>query len=512
MCLSFEETLENIFESIEYHCGKGNAKRFWCAAAFPLDGSPQPSHDSSKRCNTDSSSEEVNDKQSLPLTLWGAAGTFHTAMKPVSALAILNPKRQTDAQTGRASWYPYYAGFSSSFARALLGSARLSAKASVIDPWNGSGTTTAAAAGLGYVTLGFDLNPVMVIAAKARVLSKRLKSSLIPLGAAILKAARNYRRSSFSEGDPFCTWLAPASALHLRSVEHGLRSLLLPENTPTRPLKERIAHSVSDLAAFFYLALFRSTRCLLQPFVASNPTWVKKPTRSCERLRPSREQIFRRFAEYVATMTGALAFDPLNNDSEVTIAVGSSESLPLSDGSVDFVLTSPPYCTRIDYAIATLPELAVLGYRLESEVESLRRMLIGSPTVPSVAPQPKSEWGETCIEFLDNIADHRSRASSSYYLKNHLQYFQRLNESLRELSRAMRRGSTCVLVVQDSYYKEVHNNLPTIISEMGESHNLSIRRRVDFAQNRSMVRINPRVKQYRRTANANEAVLCFVKN
>jgi SAM-dependent methyltransferase len=433
-------------------------------------------------------------------------------MKSVAELKILNPKRDTEAQTGRASWYPYYAGFSSTFAATLLGSAKLSARASVADPWNGGGTTTAAAAGIGHLALGFDLNPVMVVAAKARVLSKRLKSSLIPLGAAILKAAKKHNISNFREDDPFRTWFASGSAYHLRSLEHGVKSVLVPKDFRAGGLEGARIEAVSDLASFFYLALFRSTRCLLQRFIASNPTWVKKPTTSRQLLRPDAEMIFNCFAEHVETMADALAFDALNNDSEVTIAVSSSESLPLPDGSVDFVLTSPPYCTRIDYAVATLPELAVLGYRLGAEVESLRRALIGSTTVPKLAPHPKTEWGPACIDFLGRMADHHSQASGSYYLKNHLQYFRGLSDSLRELSRTMRPSGTCVFVVQDSYYKDIHNDLPTIVEEMAANHNLSLRRRVDFFQHRNMARINPRVKRYRCTATANEAVLCFVKN
>ena len=44
------------------------------------------------------------------------------------------------------------------------------------------------------------------------------------------------------------------------------------------------------------------------------------------------------------------------------ILVGSSIDIPINDNYLDCILTSPPYCTRIDYAIATMPELAVLGY------------------------------------------------------------------------------------------------------------------------------------------------------
>ncbi len=83
-------------------------------------------------------------------------------------LTIENPKRNNLARKGSASWYQYYAGFSPRFAKTLLESAKLNSNAVVIDNWNGSGTTTEAASVLGYKTFGFDLNPVMIVVAKAK--------------------------------------------------------------------------------------------------------------------------------------------------------------------------------------------------------------------------------------------------------------------------------------------------------------------------------------------------------
>ena len=47
------------------------------------------------------------------------------------------PERQKD-------WYPYYAGYTTAFAAGVF-EAYLSGAESVLDPWNGSGTTTAVA-------------------------------------------------------------------------------------------------------------------------------------------------------------------------------------------------------------------------------------------------------------------------------------------------------------------------------------------------------------------------------
>jgi len=82
-------------------------------------------------------------------------------------LVITNPKRRSATHAGRDQWFPYYAGFSSDFARQLIASGALAEGSTLMDPWNGSGTTTSSAALNGCKALGFDLNPVMAVVAKA---------------------------------------------------------------------------------------------------------------------------------------------------------------------------------------------------------------------------------------------------------------------------------------------------------------------------------------------------------
>jgi hypothetical protein len=211
-------------------------------------------------------------------------------------------------------------------------------------------------------------------------------------------------------------------------------------------------------------------------------------------------------------MVEAFAGDSLAKDCEATIAVGSSEALPLGERSVDFVLSSPPYCTRIDYAVATLPELAVLGYRIDTEFDELRRSLIGTSTVPKEAPSIKAGWGKTCRSFLEQLENHTSKASESYYLKNHLQYFNSLYISVSEISRTLRPKGACILVVQDSFYKDIHNDLPKIVSEMAVERALSLERQENFGHSRVMAGVNPKVKKYRAQVTATESVLCFSRN
>lgn len=427
-------------------------------------------------------------------------------------LSIENPKRENGEQSGRANWFPYYAGFSANFAGSLLKSLQPTSDTLLIDPWNGSGTTTEAAARLGLYAKGYDLNPVMILAAKARLLSVREKPSLWPLAVQIVETAKENIVSV--DNDPLATWFIPSSASHIRSIECSVQ-LHLVDDQDCKFLTTRANYSgISDLAAFYYVALFRANRKLLSKFFTSNPTWTKRPKKKQSRLRSRLETVVEAFLSEVEMMISTMPDERFYCDERgehVDISVATSESLPNEDESVGFVLGSPPYCTRIDYAVATMSELAILGYRPDDTFDSLRRDLIGTSTVPSSVPEPQTMWGETCLSLLDDVMHHPSKASRTYYYKNHVQYFDSMFRSLAELSRVLRVGGVCVLVAQDSFYKDIYNDLAGMFIEMGSNLGLQLRRREDFQQSRTMAGINPSARAYRGKFDAIESVLCFEK-
>ncbi len=424
---------------------------------------------------------------------------------------VLNPKREGKMPLGRASWYPYYAGFSHRFAQSLIESLHIRRGSRVLDPWNGSGTTTLSAFRTGHEAFGFDLNPVMVIAAKAQMLSPLSKDSLAPLTAEIVKIARSSRETNLTRVDPLSTWLMPSSACDLRRIEAAIQHLLV-DSDPYRFHSDAPNRPTSDLAAFFYVALFRSTRLLLKRFFATNPTWVKRPSTERVRIRPSFETIVGTFVAQAEEMVSSLDGDvPAIRKGSVHLSAASSEEIPLQNGSVDFVLTSPPYCTRIDYAVATSLELAMLGYDSENGLGELRTRMIGTSMVRIIPPAAQLGWGLTCNDFLCHVATHQSKASQGYYLKNHLQYFDGLFNSISEIGRVLKRGGICAVVVQDSYYKELHNDLPGTFLQMAGNRALELIRRVDFQHQNTMAGINPGTKQYRKRPGATESVLLLQK-
>jgi SAM-dependent methyltransferase len=429
----------------------------------------------------------------------------------IETAEIFNPKQETDVREDKEDrLFPYYAGYSKRFAAKLLRSLELKPTTVVFDPWNGSGTTTRAASELKHQAVGCDLNPVMVLIAKADLIASSEAPAITPLASEI-GARALARQAEPSADDPLCKWLVPNSAWALRSIERQINRTLVNGETHVPIAELHDFSSVAPLAAVMYLALFRATRRLLSGFLGSNPTWIKAPSDKANRLRPAGDLISALFNAEAAYLASRIAARSPVEENEIVAKLyrANSSKVPLDNKSVDLVLTSPPYCTRIDYAMATSIELAVLGVGSEN-FDKLRRSLLGNATVgPDKIHEPNPMWGETCLQFLEALRGHPSRASAGYYYKNHLQYFSGLSDSIREIARVMRPDAVCVATVQDSHYKELHNDLPLIFGEMCASHGMAPSRRVDFASGRSMANINSKSLQYRTPRRTTESVLAF---
>lgn len=428
----------------------------------------------------------------------------------MNALEIINPKRNSSDRKGWHGFFPYYAGFSEQFARELINSAGLKKGSVVWDPWNGSGTTTSVAASLGFSAKGTDLNPVMVIVAKSRLVAVTEADTLIALSNEVaIRSSRS--RTKILASDPLLDWFDTDSAQHIRRIEQAIRHLVVGDLTLT-PKGTNLA-SLSSIAATLYVGLFTLARDLVKHAKTSNPTWVRKPRGIDDLASSDRSSLSKAFGNniraMVAAMSNELPINSIDTHQAVSITTGDTTSATEVPKNMDFVLTSPPYCTRLDYAAATRIEMALLQPWLETDPDSISRQMIGSTKVPLIAPNPVRSWGPKCISFLRQVRDHSSKASKTYYLKNHMDYFDKMNKSVEMLSAGLKLQGTAVLVVQDSYYKDIWNPLPDIISEMACNHGLREKHRKAFASKRSMSGINSSSLAYRTHKTPIEMVLCF---
>lgn len=416
-----------------------------------------------------------------------------------------NPK-VNGASSGGPNWYGYYAGYSADFVNDVLADLGAGEKDFVLDPWNGAGTTTDVAASMGLRAIGFDLNPVMVLVARARLLDASVLESLPALTEEVVENTSELPDCRL-EPDPLEAWIAPASCAHLRRVERGIQRVLVNHTTYEPLAQSDRLNDVSSLAAFFYVALFDVVKVLIKRFRPTNPAWVKFPESPQARIRPTQRAIDEEFRQAVRRLAGGIKVrvSDVQRGSGVVLQ-GNARALPLDDASIKVVLTSPPYCTRIDYVVTTLGELAVMGYDPRGpEIQALRREMLGTPTMDG---KHSSEVmpGEAA-KTLAAISRHASVASATYYRRCFEQYFSQLLASLREIRRVVTSSGVCGVVVQDSYYKDVHIDLQQITVDLAASSGWSLGHRHDFRVPHTKAAMNPRTRVYRQRFDAVESLL-----
>lgn len=139
----------------------------------------------------------------------------------------------------------------------------------VLDPWNGSGTTTAVARQLGIRASGFDLNPALVVIANGRLLGKDVAPSIAPLARDILSHAQSLTSEQVdSHPDPLATWFDEATTCPWLYGEYESRGC----QPRADPIHAKRCLSLADLEAELgrYAAYLR--RCGLSP--GGIPTYV----------------------------------------------------------------------------------------------------------------------------------------------------------------------------------------------------------------------------------------------
>jgi DNA modification methylase len=430
--------------------------------------------------------------------------TISQVSTPLDAFRFVigNPKRtKADAM----SVFPYYAGFSQGFAHKLVASLPRADGLTIMDPWNGGGTTTNAAANIGAKSIGIDLNPVMALVAKSH-----FAGAAGEVLSALLSKVRFGGRKNASAYDidrlPLEVWFTRTTALYFAAA---LDSILSWSGLSFPPRVQDL-ETLSAEQCLAVVGLFLLAKRYLDKFATSNPTWIKRSPSPQNRIDVNKDELTN---QYASTLKPAIDAGLLIGPSTLPeIRCESSTRLHLGDSSVDFVLTSPPYCTRIDYAVATLPELSLLGPHIASRFNELRRQLMGTTAIWSGnALEPETEWGATCIALLEHIKSHASKASQSYYYKTYLQYFSGLYASVSEIGRVLKVNGSAVFVVQNSHYKDIGVDLAAILTEMCGTVSLIATRREDFSSERTMRHINTASRRYKAVTSPVESVLCFEK-
>ena len=315
----------------------------------------------------------------------------------------------------------------------------------VLDPMAGSGTTLVEACLLGRAANGAEIDPLAGLVAKAKA---------TPVDPAGLDAAGADISELLNHGSLDDSW-RPA----LRGWERWFRLDVAQDLSRLRDAINRV-ECEQDLrsllwVAFSSLIVARTSVANARDLVHSRHhyrAWEESPDaprRFADRLKAMR----RMMVDYRARLV------ELHGTSDVNVAMigDDARDLPLDEGSVDLVFTSPPYCSALDYTRAHIFAVAWMADVLDVEVDAYRnlgRNYVGSERAPLIEASKEQplppRLGYASVDDVVHML--RSDIERAWIVHR---YFRDMLTVISECVRVVRPGGHVVLVVCPSNIRKV---------------------------------------------------------
>jgi SAM-dependent methyltransferase len=362
-------------------------------------------------------------------------------------------KKSIDEILGRSPIHPFPARMAPGIALEALGESETPQR--VLDPMTGSGTVLAVARAYGHRAFGMDIDPLAVLLAgvwtrtvdvervrdKAAQVLDRAKSAFIQLTPGLA-----YPADSDDETRAFIRyWFDDYARRQLAALAGSINRV---HSRETRDVL---------WCGFSRLIITKQAGASLAMDLSHS--------------RPHRKFIYapvKPFNRFEAAVNAVVANCPQPDMGPIgpatVVKQGDARKLDLVSGTMDLVLTSPPYLNAIDYMRCSKFSLVWMGYNI-SELRKIRSESVGSEASTDEALD--AIWVKTIIRYLKLTP--RLGARDHGLLS---QYVWDMGRAMGEVSRVLRLGGRAVYVVGDSTVRGTFVRNSSIIAAVAELHGL----------------------------------------
>ena len=240
------------------------------------------------------------------------------------------------------NWFYYKEGYSRELVEWLI--KKWNIKGKILDPFCGVGTTLLAAKELGFESIGYDVSPLAVLAARVKT--------------------RNYNieelRKQFESIKKI--YLQPTGK-PIR--EKWMKRLFYPKTLENILIYKEEIEKIKDekIRDFFMLALIASTdRVMLATKQGGSLRLTKKPPIPIKAI----------FIRKIKFMLKDLERNPINlgHEKEPEVLLADAREMQLEKELVDCIITSPPYLNKIEYTTVYKAELGIFFKHQETRLRA----------------------------------------------------------------------------------------------------------------------------------------------
>jgi hypothetical protein len=346
---------------------------------------------------------------------------------------------------------------------AIKGLSSLKKGSVVLDPMVGSGTVVRHAADLGLHSIGFDLDPLAVLITRAWTTA--VDDEVVEdLASEVLEEAK-----SILLRDVALPWIDD-DAETTAFVRYWF-------GTKQRNALRKIAATLEKKSASRLRERKRAALALLK--VALSRIIVTKDAgaslaRDVSHSRPHKVaeasvfDVFSAFERSIEQVRRLMAAKPPVGTSDVSL--GDARTMKMvKNGSVDAVLTSPPYLNAIDYMRGHRLALVWLGHSLQ-ELREIRSSAIGSERGPDDGTSSLFDDIYSAMVTGDLSSRHRAVV---------FRYAEDVYRLMSEIARVLKPGAEATLVVGNSCLKGTFIKNSSGVAEAGKMVGLRLKQEIE---------------------------------
>ena len=386
--------------------------------------------------------------------------------KPVTHRVTLSPNTRSETMIqsnnktiyealGRGPVHPFPARMAPGIALDVLAEATRSLR--VLDPMVGSGTVLALARSKGHRGIGVDNDPLAVLISKVWTMAcdpgeVRDKAGEVLARAqgifASLPSRDAYPREADKETRRFLAyWFDPYVRRQLAALSTAIN----------RVRDEAIRNTL--WCAFSRLIITKQSGASLAADLAHS-----RPHKFFE--RAPRKPFRNFFAEVSHVVNNSIHGNSPGRGPAPRIYEGDARTLPLTEASVDLVLTSPPYLNAIDYMRCSKFSLVWMGYSV-AELRQLRTESVGAETGKGTVQD------DPVIRDIMAELDVRPRLPVKHEMMLS-RYIDDMRHAVREVARVLSPGGKAAYVVGENTIQGTYIRNSKIISALAQLSGLRL--------------------------------------